>query len=61
MCLVFVEFDRNQYTVREDAGSVLITLQLNQRPGAEVNAVVTTADGTAMSKYLLVQWIHNKI
>ena len=53
MCVVFVEFDRNQYNVREDAGSVLIPLILNRRPGVEVNAMVTTTDGTATSKCML--------
>jgi len=54
MCVVFVEFDREQYNVNEDAGSVLIRLVLNQRPGVLVNAVVTTADGTAIGKYYSV-------
>lgn len=52
-CVVFVEFDRDQYSVSEDAGSVQITLVLNRQPGATVNAVVTTVDRTATSKYLM--------
>lgn len=59
MCIVFVEFERSQYNVREDAGSVMITLELNQRPGVEVNALVTTADATATSKCLLPVDYHN--
>ena len=50
MYVVFVQFDRNQYNVREDDGSVRITLVLNMVPGVTVNAMVTTMDITATSK-----------
>lgn len=50
MYVVFVQFDRNQYNVREDGGSVQITLVLNMVPGVPVNAMVTTMDITATSK-----------
>lgn len=53
MCVVFVEFDREQYNVIENTGLVRITLVLNQQPGTPVNAVVTTTDGTAISKYMI--------
>lgn len=53
MYVVFVEFDRNQYSVNEDDGSVLIRVVLNEAPGVTVNAMVTTTDITATSKYVL--------
>lgn len=61
MCIVFVQFEESQYIVSENAGSVFITLELNQRPGVEVNAMVTTADITATSKCLLPVHDYDKI
>ena len=50
MCVVFVQFAQNQYSVREDGRSVQIGLELNRAPGVAVNAMVTTMDITATSK-----------